>query len=240
MAKDLAVKQTAEFPALAQDIRALQEAMSENLGGAAISPFDLDKVQIPSGGGLAWTVPTLEGETSSPDVTGIIVHVQNARAYWAQAFGESGGGTPPDCTSDDAVNGIGNPGGKCADCPYAQFGSDSRHRGQACKLIQRLFLLRPGDMLPMVVNLPPGSLKNARKYLLRLVSNGIKVSGVVTKIALEKDKNQDGIVFSKATFAMVGRLDAEQAEKASSYGKALAPAFRRVPIEDFEAVGGTD
>ena len=233
MTKEVATTKTAEFPALQQDIRALQEAMAENLGGASISPFDLDKVQIPSGGGLAWTVPTLEGEMSAPEVTGIVVHVQNARAYWAQAFGDSGGGTPPDCTSDDAIHGVGNPGGQCSECPYAAFGSDTRQRGQACKLIQRLFLLRSGDMLPVVVNLPPGSLKGARKYLLRLVSAGMKVSGVVTKLTLEKDKNQDGIVYSRAVFAMVGKLDAAQAEAASAYGKALAPAFKRVPVDDF-------
>ena len=233
MAKELAVKQMAEFPALAQDIKTLQAAMAENLGGASISPFDLDKVQIPSGGGLAWTVATLEGETSVSEVMGIIVHVQNARAYWKESFGESGGGTPPDCISDDALVGIGDPGGRCAECPNAAFGSDARHRGQACKLIQRLFLLRDGDMLPVVVNLPPGSLKNARKYLLRLVSNGIKASGVVTKIGLERDKNQDGITYSKATFAMVGKLDSAQAEAACAYGKALAPAFKRVPVDDF-------
>ena len=236
MTKEVATQtKTAEFPALQQDLKALQEAMAENLGGASISPFDLDKIQIPSGGGLAWTVPALEGEMSAPEVTGIIVHVQNARAYWKEAFGDSGGGTPPDCTSDDALYGVGDPGGRCSECPNAAFGSDTRKRGQACKLIQRLFLLRDGDMLPVVVNLPPGSLKGARKYLLRLVSAGQKASSVVTRLCLEKDKNQDGIVYSRATFAMVGRLDSAQAEAACAYGKALAPAFKRVPVDDFEA-----
>lgn len=233
MSKELAKKQeVAEFPALLTDARELREALAENLGGAGLSPFDLDKVSIPSGGGLSWSIPTLDGETQSKELLGIIVHVQNARAFWTGEF--TGGQLPPDCVSDDAVTGFGNPGGECAKCPNAQFGSDSRQRGQACKLIQRMFLLRPGDNLPIVVNLPPGSLKGAKKYLLRLVSAGQKASGVVTRLTLEKDKNQDGITFSRAVFSMVGKLEPDQAAAARAYGQALAPAFKRVGVEDFD------
>ena len=234
MSKELAKKQdVAEFPALAIDPGALREALQENLGGASLSPFDLDKVKIPAGGATSWEVPGLEGDTSEKELLGIVVHVQNARAYWKDAFG--GGGNPPDCVSDDAVTGMGDPGGDCKICPYAEFGSDSRQRGQACKLIQRIFLLRPGGTLPMVVNLPPGSLKGARKYLLRLVSAGQKASGVVTRITLEKDKNADGIAYSKASFAMAGKLDETQAIAARAYGQAIAPYFRRAGADDFAA-----
>jgi hypothetical protein len=233
MSKELAVKEKAvEFPALSVDSGTIREALEENLGGATLTPFDLDKVNIPAGGAISWEVPGLEGDTSEKELLGIIVHVQNARAYWKDAFG--GGGAPPDCVSDDAVTGLGDPGGDCATCPYAVFGSDARQRGQACKLIQRLFLLRPGGTLPLVVNLPPGSLKGARKYLLRLVSAGQKASGVVTRITLEKDKNADGIVFSKATFAMAGKLDESQGAAARSYGQAIAPYFRRAGADDFQ------
>jgi len=230
--KDVAV-QVAEFPALQQDPGELREALLENLGGAGLSPFDLDRIGIPAGGGLAWTVPTLEGETSSPEVLGIIVGIQNARAYWATPFGSGAGDMPPDCTSDDAVYGVGTPGGECKECPYAAFGSDSRSRGQACKLIQRHFVLRAGDNLPVTINLPPGSLKGARKYLLRLVSAGLKASAVVTRYTLEKDKNQDGITYSRAVFAVAGRLTPEQAAAAGAFGKALAPAFKQVRADDF-------
>lgn len=232
--KDLAV-QTAEFSALQQDLGALREALMENLGGAELTPFDLDRIGIPAGGGLAWTVPTLEGETSSPEVLGIIVGIQNARAYWATPFGSGTGDMPPDCTSADAVHGVGNPGGECKECPFALFGSDTRQRGQACKLIQRHFVLRAGDNLPVTINLPPGSLKGARKYLLRLVSAGHKASAVVTRYTLEKYKNQDGIVYSRAVFGMAGQLTPEQAAAAGAFGKALAPAFKQVKPEDFTA-----
>lgn len=231
MSKELAKKQdVAEFPALATPAADLREALMENLGGTGLSPFDLDRVSIPAGGSQTWTLQTLEGEQETKELMGIIVHVQSARAYWP---GDFGGNKPPQCVSDDAVTGVGDPGGECRICPYAAFGSDKHQRGQACKLIQRVFLLQPGGYLPLVVNLPPGSLKNAKKYLLRLVSSGQKASGVLTRITLEKDRNQDEIVYSKAVFAMVGKLDEAQALAARAYGQALAPAFKRVGTEDF-------
>lgn len=234
MAKELAKREeTVTFPALLTDAGELREALQENLGGAGISPFDLDRVSIPAGGSQTWVLQTLEGEQETKELLGIIIYVQNARAYWPGEFG--GGNTPPQCVSDDAVTGVGNPGGACATCPYAQFGSDARGRGQACKMVQRMFLLQPGGNLPIVVNLPPGSLKGAKKYLLRLVSNGQKASGVVTKITLEKDRNQDGIVFAKAQFAMVGKLEPEMAMRAKAYGMEMGKAFRGVSAQDFAA-----
>lgn len=240
MAKELAVKQeVAEFPALQQDPGALREALMENLGGAGLSPFDLDRIKIPSAGNTNWTVPTLDGgETNTPELIGVIIHSQTVRAYWAQAFADSGGGTPPDCSSEDGVTGIGSPGGSCFSCPYAAFGSDERHLGQACKLMKRLFWLKPGDLLPVIINITPGSLSKKHssgiiKYMLRLTSQGFKASGVVTKATLVKDKSAGKIEYSRAEFALVGHLDKDQAIAARALGQAIAPAFRQVNPSDF-------
>ena len=63
MTKELAVKgKSVEFPALLTDARELREALAENLGGAGISPFDLDRVSIPAGGSQTWVLQNLEGE----------------------------------------------------------------------------------------------------------------------------------------------------------------------------------
>ena len=131
MTKEVATK-TAEFPALQAEPKFLKELVQDNLGGGNLSPFDLEKISIPSAGSLFWTVPTLEGDPiTTKELLGIILFVQDARAYWKQNFGESGGGTPPDCTSEDAITGHGDPGGSCSECPYSVFGSDGGD-GQAC------------------------------------------------------------------------------------------------------------
>src|SRR4029450_12815372 len=98
----------------------------QTLGGGVIELQDLDRIRMPTGGALTFEVPTPAGPESRPTITGVLVHVQQRRAYWAQAFDETGGGTPPDCTSADGITGVGEPGGACARCPLATVQDDAR------------------------------------------------------------------------------------------------------------------
>jgi hypothetical protein len=71
---------------------------------------------------------------------------------------------------------MGKPGGDCHKCPLAQFGSavDQKGqpgKGQACKSMRMLLFLRQDDMIPMIVNLPPTSLQNAKKLKEFLSAN---------------------------------------------------------------------
>lgn len=232
MAKELAKKEEVSFMVLANAQNAI-EALKNNLQGENLSAMDLDRVGIPAGGGTSWCVPTLEGEVNTQEIVGVIIGVQKCRAYWAEAF--SGAGVPPDCVSEDAITGVGNPGGVCNKCPLAEFGSDSRGKGQACKQIKRLFLLRPNSMLPLVVNLPPTSIKIASRYGLRLVDNGLKFQAVVTRITLDKTKNSEGIGYSTAVFTLAAKLDPAQAQAMDEYAKVIAPMLQRpVVAEDFK------
>lgn len=231
MGKELAVKETAQFMVL-ENAKGAIEALKSNLEGETLSPMDLDRVGVPAGGGTSWCIPTLEGDDNTPEIVGVIVATQNCRARWAGDF--AGGGEPPDCSSDDDVLGVGDPGGACKTCPLAQFGSDSRGKGQACKSIKRIFLLRPGSMLPLVITLPPTSIRPATRYLLRLVGVGLKKQAAVTRITLEKTKNSEGIAYSIATFTLAGKLDSGQAAAMEDYAKSMGPLLRRPVVgEDF-------
>ena len=231
MAKELAVNETAQFLVL-ENAQGAIEALKSNLEGENLSPMDLDRVGVPAGGGVSWCIPTLDGDENTPEIVGVIVAVQNCRAMWQGDF--TGGGDPPDCSSDDAVTGVGDPGGNCKLCPLAQFGSDSRGKGQACKSIKRIFLLRPASMLPLVVTLPPTSIRPATRYLLRLAGAGLKYQAAVTRIILEKTKNSEGIAYSVATFALAGKLDPGQTQAMENYAQAMGPLLRRpVVAEDF-------
>lgn len=233
MSKEVVKATEVQFPALTRDPQEIMAAIQANLGGENLTAWDLDRVKIPSGGGLAWDVPTLEGVKPQPEILGVIVYVQNARAYWTTSYDEGGGGQPPDCISDDAVTGRGIPGGPCLKCPYSAFGSGKNERGQACRQIRRLFMLRTDEILPMVVNLPAKSLAPSKNYLLRLASHGLNKSSIVTRIGLERDKNQEGKVYSRATFAMAGNLSREQAMAAAGWETLLKTASHRVAPEDF-------
>jgi hypothetical protein len=214
MAKELAKREAVTFLVLEKGMEAIQK-IKANLEGEDLNPRDLDRVSIPAGGGVNWCVPTLEGEINTPEIIGVIVGIKNCRAYWPGDF--AGGGDPPDCVSEDNVTGVGEPGGACHQCPLAEFGSDSRGKGQACKQIKRVFVVPAKSLLPMVVQLPPTSLEPCRKFVTRLGSEFLGYRDVVTRIALSKEKSGDGIAYSKAVFTMEGRLDPVQADFFEKY-----------------------
>jgi hypothetical protein len=196
---------------------------------------------MPSGGGIAFEVPQLDGEIEPvKTLRGIIVAHRIGRAYWKDSLDDSGGGTPPDCASRDGKHGVGEPGGLCANCPLNQFGSDKRERGKACKEMKLIFLLKPDSLLPIVVVLPPTSLQPFKKYLMRLTMSATPYSKVETEISLEKDSNADGIDFAKAKFRAAQKLDEASATFVTDYARSMQAAFESVDITSEDATGAAD
>lgn len=217
------------FKAFSVPAENAKEIIEANVGDGGITTFDLDRVQIPAGGGLAWTVATLQGEITTPEIDGIIVCWKDTRAYWAKGFAETGGGTPPDCSSDDGITGMGCPGGECYKCPFSQWGSsETSGRGQACKQVRLVFVIRPDDLLPIVFALPPTSVKPMKRYLLRLASNSLASYDCVTTFALEKSKSTDGITYSVIAPRMKEILPPDQRERARDFVRSIKPLLLAV------------
>ena len=237
MAKHIAKQEPSKFLVFQDQGADLQEIMEENLGGEGISQFDLTRVKIPSGGGTSWSIPTLEGDEDAKELRGIIVYWKNSRAYWKDSFG--GGSNPPDCRSDDGVTGYGDPGGECNKCPLSQWGSDDRGKGQACKSIRFLFLLRENDILPVAIALPPTSIKPIKNYFLRLATSATPFYSVITTLRLEKTKNADGITYSVVTPSMERKLSPECTAKIKAYAENFKPALAAVTIQAAD-YGGED
>lgn len=209
------------------------EIVEENLGSEGVSAYDLDRVKIPAGGATAFEVPTLEGEESVKEIEGIIIFWKTARAYWPEKF--NGENNPPQCSSVDGEVGQGTPGGYCSKCPLAQFGSADNGKGQACKQMRQLFIVRENDILPLVLTLPPTSIKPAKQYFMRLASKGIKYTHAVTRITLEKAKSGEGITYSKAAFALVKQLEPAVCTKIDAFTESIRPMLETVAIENGEA-----
>lgn len=223
------------FPVLAGDPRIALALIRENLGGEQLGPGDLDRVTVPAGGSLHWVVPSVDSAAGDAvkSIEGVVVFQKLARAYWAKSIEESGGNSAPDCYSDDSVQGVGDPGGACATCAYAQFGSDGKGRGQACKQMRVLFLLRPGQTLPTMVTIPPSSLADAKKFLLRVANGNLHYSAITVKLSLVEAKNDDGIKYAKVTFELGERLSGEDLERVQAYVSSIRPSLERVrPVEE--------
>lgn len=184
----------------------LNEALADDCQGLE---FSFDRVKLPAGGGTAFEIPSAEGKDSemAKDITGVIVYNHPAYAYYHDKY--TGGNNPPDCGSFDGVNGIENPGGNCQNCPYNKFGSGDG-QSKLCKNKRMLYILREGELFPITISLPTGSLKSFTNYVKSQLSRGRKLNQVVTKITLKKATNASGIAFSQAAFGFVRMLSAEE------------------------------
>lgn len=226
-----------QFPALVHGSEAIQ-TIRTNLMGEEVTPNDLPKIKVPTGGGVAWTVATPDGdEDAVKRLDGIVIHVARRRAYWAstETMGE-----PPQCSSSDCNFGLGSPGGECAKCPLNAFGSatkadGSEGRGKACKESRLVFLLREGRIIPEVVVIPPSSLKALRQYQLNL---GMPYWSVVTGLTLERTQNQDGISYAKVCFRKIGVLPPDASKQILTYAQQLQTLFAAVVLDQADLSDG--
>lgn len=190
----------------------ITQIISEELDGLGSIPFD--NVKIPSGGGLAFEVPG--DDPDNPDMiqllTGVIVHHHSINTYWEHDF--DGSNSLPDCSSADGKTGMDIRTGEvrsCASCPYNEFGSAAKGNGKACKNGHRIYLLRENEQLPILLTLPPTSLKAFKDYIAkRLVMKGKRSYEVLTTIKLKKEKNADGIAYSACVFSKADDLSRDQ------------------------------
>ena len=236
---ELVVKEAAalqsygEYSALQIETAELAEVMRENLGGQALTPNDLQRIKVPSGGGIVWEIPTLDDTEDVAEFEGIIVFHKFQNAYWREEY--DGSNNPPDCAAPDAEYGIGDPGGACAKCPMNEFGTARKGAGKACKNTKILFILREGQILPTALNVPPTSLRSVKNYLLSLASAGITYYGAITKFGLEKDKNVNGITYSKIVLRLKEKLPLEIKTKVKQYHLGIRPALEQVVVAEYTA-----
>lgn len=226
--KGLVVKEVT-VPTLAD----MSAAFAEEMDGLEIS---FDRVKIPSGGGLAFEVPGDDPDSPEmeKELVGVIIDHHPINVYYAAAY--SGGNAPPDCASEDGKFGVGTPGGNCATCPLNQWGSAGDGRGKACQNKRRIYLLRDGDLFPVLLTLPSTSIRNFSDYVAkRVLSKGYRSYEVLTKITLKRATNATGISYSQAQFALAGRLDAETAKRAMDMAAGIKTYTRAVAIQADDA-----
>lgn len=179
--------------------------------------FDLfDIVKSPSGGATVFEVPGLTGNEAEKELTGIVLDYTTPRAYWDTP--DPVEGTPPTCLSQNSI--ISHDGKACAHCPYNDFGSkDGESNAKACKESVLLFLLRPDNIIPLLVRVPVTSKPRFLKYATRLLSTLTPISSVVTKITLEKATSKQGKPYALFNFEAVSALNSEEAAQAKTFGQ---------------------
>jgi hypothetical protein len=207
------------------------EIITENLKNQPLSYQLFDVIKSPSGGITAFTVPGFAGDEIEKELTGIILDYTTPRAYWTTP--DPVEGTPPDCYSRDSI--ISHEGKPCIQCQFNDFGSkngDSLAKG--CKEQVRILLLQPDNIMPVIVRVPVSSKLRFQRYMIRLVGKMIPLSGVVTKITLEKATNKTGQPFAIYNFEAVRQLSSEEAANAKAFGQKFVEVMNIVDVPEID------
>lgn len=192
------------------------ELIRENLPDQSLNYQLFDVVKSPSGGSTVFTVPGLSGDEAEKELTGIILGYTTPRAYWDTP--DPVEGTPPSCFSHNSL--VSESGKVCAHCPFNDYGSKDGETGaKACKESVLLFLLRPGNVLPLLVRVPVTSKGLFLRYTARLTSTLTPLNGVVTRISLKKATSRGGKPYALFCFEAVCVLGAEEAASAKAFAR---------------------
>jgi len=232
MAKKSAVKTVQpifEAPMLNPEIK---EAMEEEMECLEVA---FDRAKILGGGGLLFEIPsdTQNEFQTVKEIEGVILDHHHVNGYWKEKY--TGGGTPPDCGSIDGKIGEGSPGGDCRSCHLNQFGSHEDGKSKACKNMHRIYLLRSGEVFPILITLPPTSIRNFSNYMAKkIITKGLRSFGVITRITLKKAQSQGGIAYSQVQFNIAAVLDEKITKDMAELSKSLKSTTRKIDtIEDY-------
>lgn len=203
------------------------DVIRENLKNQPLSLDLFDIVKSPSGGSTVFSVPGLTGEEAEKELTGIVLDYTTPRAYWGTP--DPVEGTPPVCMSQNSI--VSHDGKACYSCPFNDFGSkDGESNAKACKESVLLFLLRPGNVLPLLVRVPVTSKPRFLKYTARLAGNLVPVNSVVTKITLEKATSKAGKPYALFNFEAVSLLAPQEVEHAKAYARQLMDSVNAAEV----------
>lgn len=192
------------------------DVIKQNLKNQPLSIQLFDTVKAPSGGTTVFTVPGIAGDEIEKSITGIILDYTTPRAYWETS--DPVEGTPPTCYSTNSI--VSTDGKNCSTCPFNTFGSrNGESMAKACKESVVLLMLRPGNIMPLAVRIPVSSKLIFQRYVTRLVGKMLPLSGVVTKITLDKTTNKSGQPYAIYDFEVVDILSSDEAAKAKAFGE---------------------
>jgi hypothetical protein len=192
-----------------EERKEVMAAFAVNCAHGTITEFDLPRIKVASGTALWLIQDVVEGDKTEQAVECVVLFDRRNRTYYKV---KEAGSVPPDCSSRDGETGRGNPGGECAKCPLAKYGSAGE--GQACKESRQLLIARGTSRLPEVLSIPPTSIKPVRQFFLRLVTQGIQYHHCILRFELEKAQNPQGKVYGKAVVKFVRKLSPEEIAQA--------------------------
>jgi len=140
-------------------------------------------------------------EVPAPSVEVVIIRANPnlSRAYYPSGYTE-GSSDKPSCYSNDGTK----PGAEssepqaksCAVCPHNVWGTGPNGKGYACAQARRIAVAPVGALTdPMLLRVPPASLKPLAEYGTQLKARGVAYNSVTTKISFDEHEATPKLVF---------------------------------------------
>lgn len=148
-----------------------------------------------------------------------ILNIQKAKTFYEDGYVD-GAAEKPDCFSNDGItpdSSVAAPQcSTCALCAQNAWGSGVNDKGEAtkgkaCSDVQRLAVAGHGLDDPMMLRVPPASLKNLAEMSKLLSKKNIPINGVVTRVSFDTAASSPVMLFKP-----IGFLDAAGFAKAQS------------------------
>jgi hypothetical protein len=155
-----------------------------------------------------------ESAATSIEVVLLKANKGTSKVFYIKGYDpEKSEGQKPDCYSTDGTAPASDAqtpqAKKCATCPHNQWGSRITERGaskgKACSDTVRLAVAPAGQINdPMLLRVPPASIRNLGEYGQMLAKRGVGYNMVVTRVGFDQDAESP-----KLTFKPLGLLDDE-------------------------------
>lgn len=219
------------------------EELADDYAGLQLT---FQRVKIPGGGSLQFEMPGDDPE--DPDyvktIEGVIVYSHPASAYWPEGA-EYDDNVTPLCSSVDGVHGCGTPGGACAMCDLNKYGTATdgngkAAKGKACKNMRHLYILRDGEFMPILLALPPTSLKPYSDFINScFVTRRRPTYASIVQIGLKKAENGSN-TYSVATFKKTADFTGEQLAQIKAYATDFRMQIKETLEERAQALANAD
>jgi hypothetical protein len=152
-----------------------------------------------------------ESAATSLNVVLLKANKNTSKVFYLKGYDKDSEGQKPDCYSADGVipaaDSQNKQSTKCVTCAHNQWGSriseKGATKGKACNDTVRMAVAPNGQINdPMLLRVPPASIKALGEYGKMLAKRGVGYSMVVTKVGFDLEAESPKLIFSA-----VGLLD---------------------------------
>lgn len=151
-----------------------------------------------------------DSPASSMEVVLLKANKGTSKVFYLKGYDpETSEGQKPDCYSSDGIAPAADAqkpqAKKCATCPHNQWGSKVSERGttkgKACNDTVRMAVAPAGQVNePMLLRVPPASIRNLGEYGQTLAKRGVGYNMVVTKVSFDLEAESPKLVFKPVGF----------------------------------------